>query len=893
MSQCLVTSILFDGSLALEWEECPIAESHDRQRLEKLLLEVSKIGHTDRPGKWLLVLGLSEESIPLSPSLEFWRGFSRTWIHQARTAPEVEEKRDALNVELGDAEATAFRQRVPAMVGIDFVDDAFFQKTWRAIQATYVTEIRGFNGSIEEYLQKIAPRPCHIDRIHFHLVENRKDEQRPFAFLATYTTRVDEQGRTRHLPLKYALEEYHARQDKLLELLATVNKVARKNTLIASLIDSGELFHPVAFTPNDAFAFLSGVPDFESAGILCRIPRWWRGGPRKVSVALSVGNAAPSRLGYNALLDFNAGLHLDGVEISEAEVRRILENAEGLALIKGRWAAVDTASLQQTLDALKQAGRLADSEQVSFADAMRMLMGARDAGHIGLPSENVEITCGDWLKSVLQKMTDPTLIRQITPSPSLKAELRPYQQHGLNWLNFLHALGFGVCLADDMGLGKTVQMLAHLQNLKEEGRTSLVVVPASLLENWRREIEKFTPDLRTVIIHPQVLKEASVMDLRHNVHSYDIAITTYGMLSRCPWISEHQWFYVICDEAQAIKNPATKQAKAVKAIKCRHRGVMTGTPVENRLTDLWSLFDFINPGLLGSFSEFKNFAKGLDDRPEGYGRLRRVVHPYILRRSKTDKSIISDLPDKVEMKTFCSLSKAQAVIYQNLVRRLDQDLQNVAGIQRKGVVLAYLMKCKQICNHPDHYSGSGVFDADDSGKFKRLAELCDTIHEKREKILVFTQFKEIIGPLAAFLESIFGAPGLMLHGSTSVKQRKEAVDRFQSSEYLPFFILSLKAGGVGLNLTAANHVVHFDRWWNPAVENQATDRAFRIGQQKNVMVHKFICRGTVEEKIDALIEDKKKLAGDIVPESAENWISELSNAQVRDLFRLTLTVPAT
>jgi superfamily II DNA or RNA helicase len=891
MPPCLVTSILSDGSLALEWEESLLAENHDRQWLEKLLVEIAKSGRPNNPGRWLLPLGLSDGGIPLSPSLEFWRGFSENWIHQTCTAPEVEEKREALSIELAETDTAIFLQRMPAMVGIDSAGSAFLQNVWRSMQDAFAADIREFKGSVEDYFRKTAPRPRHIDRIHFHLVENRKDEQRPFAFLATYTTRVDEQGRARHLPLQHALEEYRNENQKLLDLLATVNKVARKNALIAALVDSGELFHPVAFTPRDAFAFLSGVPDFEASGILCRIPRWWKGAPRKVSVALSVGNAAPSRLGFDALLDFNARLHLDGVEISEQEARRILESAEGLALIKGRWVAVDTATLQKTLDVLEKADKLADSEQLSFAEAMRMLMGAREAGPTGLSREQVEIACGDWLKSVLEKMTNPSLIRQTAPSPALKAELRPYQRQGLSWLNFLHTLGFGICMADDMGLGKTVQMLAHLQKLKDEGRTSLAVVPASLLENWRREIEKFTPDLRAVIIHPQALKDSSLHDIRREVDSYDIAITTYGMLTRCPWIAEHEWFYVICDEAQAIKNPATKQAKAVKALKCKRRGVMTGTPVENRLTDLWSLFDFINPGLLGSFGEFKNYAKGLDDRPEGYGRLRRVVHPYILRRSKTDKSIISDLPDKVEMKTFCSLSKAQAILYQDLVRQLENDLKNIEGIQRKGVVLAYLMKCKQICNHPDHYSGSGAFNTEDSGKFKRLAELCDTIHEKREKILVFTQFKEIIGPLAAFLASVFGAPGLTLHGSTSVKQRKEAVDRFQSGEYFPFFILSLKAGGVGLNLTEANHVVHFDRWWNPAVENQATDRAFRIGQKKNVMVHKFICKGTIEEKIDALIEDKKALAGEIVPEAAENWITELNDAQVRNLFRLTLTSP--
>ncbi len=889
MPQHLVTSILFDGSLTLEWEEGALAESHDRQRLEKLLMDVFKTGRAGEPGRWLLALGLSDSTIPLSSSLAFWRDLSANWLHQARTTPDIEKKRATLDIKLTDDEADAFRQRMPAMVGIDYAVPAFIQNIWRSIHAVFAGDLRDFKGSVDDYFQKISPRPHHIDRIHFHLVENRKDEERPFAFMATYTTHVDEHGRTRHLPLKHALEEYGNRKDKLLELLATVNKVAKKNSLVAALTDSGELFHPIAFTPRDAFAFLNGVPDFEAAGILCRIPRWWKGAPRKAVVALAVGNAAPSRLGYDALLDFNANLHLDGEEISEQEARRILESAEGLAFIKGRWVAVDTASLQKALDALKEARRLADSQQLSFADAMRLLMGVKDAGAVGLPSDQVEINCGDWLKSMLEKMTNPTLIRKTAPSPALKAELRPYQRQGLNWLNFLHTLGFGICLADDMGLGKTVQILAHLQKLKEKGRTSLIVVPASLMENWRREIDKFTSDLRAVIIHPQVLKDTPVHDIREHVGSYDIAITTYGMLTRYSWLAEYQWFYVVCDEAQAIKNSLTKQARAVKALKCAHRAVMTGTPVENRLADLWSLFDFINPGLLGSFNEFKNYAKGLSDHPEGYGRLRRVVHPYILRRSKTDKTIIRDLPDKVEMKTFCPLSKAQTIIYQDLVRRLDKDLNDTEGIRRKGVVLGYLMKCKQVCNHPDHYSGSGMFDAKESGKFKRLAELCETIREKREKVLVFTQFKEIIGPLSAFLQSVFGASGLILHGSTSVRRRRETVDRFQSAEYTPFFILSLKAGGIGLNLTEANHVIHFDRWWNPAVENQATDRAFRIGQKRNVTVHKFICKGTIEEKIDALIEDKKSLAGEIIPSAAENWITEMNDSQVRNLFRLTLT----
>jgi non-specific serine/threonine protein kinase len=891
MPHYLTTSILFDGTLALEWEECTLSENHERSRLEKLLLEIHGKRSGKIPAKWLLILGLSDARIQLSPTLSFWREFAGSWLHLIRTMPDTEEKRDHSDIILRSDDGESFLQQLPIMTGGDSVSLQFLNATWNAITISFNAEINTFKGMAEDYLISIAPEPLAVDRIHFHLVENRKNERLPFAFLATYSARIDEQGRTRHLPLKFALKEYTDKKGKLLELLATVNKVSKKNALIASLVESGELFHPVGLSSCDALAFLNGVTEFESAGILCRIPRWWKGVAQKVSITLSLGNRQPSRIGFNAVLDFNAGLFLDNEEITETQARQILEQAEGLSLVKGKWVAVDAQSLKKTLDALKQAREIAACGSLTFADAMRMLMGVKPEN--GPPIAGVEVTCGQWLKSVLEKMSNPSLIRETAPLPGLKADLRRYQQQGLNWLYFLHSLGFGVCLADDMGLGKTVQVLALLQKIKEPRACSLVVVPASLLENWRREIEKFTPDLKTLIIHPQSVNQSALDDLKDGIDGYSIALTTYGMLSRVAWMTDHKWFYVICDEAQAIKNPGSKQTKSVKNLKCKHRLVMTGTPVENRLTDLWSLFDFINPGLLGSFGEFKKFAGTLNEHPEGYGRLRRVVHPYILRRSKSDRSIISDLPDKVEMKTYCGLSKTQAVMYRDLVGKLEHDLAHVDGIKRKGIVLSYLMKCKQLCNHPDHFCGTGHYEQNLSGKFMRLAEICETIHDKREKALIFTQFTEIIGPLGSFLTGIFGAPGQTLSGSSSIKKRKEAVDRFQDNAiYTPFFILSLKAGGVGLNLTEANHVIHFDRWWNPAVENQATDRAYRIGQKKNVLVHKFICKGTIEEKIDALIDDKKKLAGEIVPSSPENWITEFNDKQIKDMFRLSINEEA-
>ncbi len=367
----------------------------------------------------------------------------------------------------------------------------------------------------------------------------------------------------------------------------------------------------------------------------------------------------------------------------------------------------------------------------------------------------------------------------------------------------------------------------------------------------------------------------------------DLVITTYAMVQRYPRLRNYRWRYVILDEAQAIKNPGAKQTRAVKGLQAENRIILTGTPIENRLGDLWSLFDFLNPGLLGNHKEFTGFAKKLQDRPEGYARLRNLVKPYILRRMKTDKAIIADLPEKVEMKDYALLTKRQLVLYRRLIENLAAALAACEeGIQRKGLILATLMKAKQLCNHPDQYTGGGgPFVAEESGKFQILADICETIHEKRERALIFTQFREMTEPLAAFLQTVFHRPGLILHGGVPVAKRKGLVDMFQGEAYVPFMVLSLKAGGVGLNLTRANHVIHFDRWWNPAVENQATDRAFRIGQEKNVVVHKFIVKGTIEEKIDGMLEDKRRLSAEVVAVTGEEWITELDDKALIEMFK--------
>jgi non-specific serine/threonine protein kinase len=463
-----------------------------------------------------------------------------------------------------------------------------------------------------------------------------------------------------------------------------------------------------------------------------------------------------------------------------------------------------------------------------------------------------------------------------------------------------------------MGLGKTVQVLSLLVALKgssqaksmpgngkrgarreETANPSLLVLPASLLANWKAEIERFAPGLVTRFVHPAELGRDRLEELAESpadsLRGVDLVVTTYTMLARQSWLLELEWRLAILDEAQAIKNPGARQTKAVKRLVAGARIALTGTPVENRIADLWSLFDFLCPGLLGSTTRFRRFVKSLDGREhDRYAPLRNLVGPYILRRLKTDRRIIEDLPQKTEMKAFCGLTRRQAALYSKQVKELERTLDGQEGIQRRGMVLAALMRFKQICNHPSQFLGDGAYDPGDSGKFERLRAIAEEIASRQERVLVFTQFREVTEPVAGFLAEVFEREGLVLHGATAVRKRKHVVDAFQSDDGPPFLVLSIKAGGVGLNLTAASHVIHFDRWWNPAVESQATDRAFRIGQRRNVVVHKFVCRGTVEERIDALIEEKKQLADDLIESGGDSLLTELSNAELLDVVALDI-----
>jgi non-specific serine/threonine protein kinase len=849
----------------------------------------------------LLHLGTELLAAELPPSLAFGRALARLFLTRLASVDDLEAERADLRLPPPSAELASLVESAPPMTGAEYLDAPVLERAWTSLAAHVARELGGFPGTAREYLAKTSPAFALVGRVHFHLAENKRDPSAPFAFLATYATRLSDKARLQHAPLGRAVTEYASARDKpkLLSLLQPVQKAAEKSAFVRALVDSGEIFHPLAWTPGEAFAFLEDAPACEAAGVAVRVPDWWKKKrPPRPEVKVTVGSKKPAGLGTDAMLDFDMSVSLEGEPLSAAELRELLAGKAPLVLLKGKWVEVDRDKLRQVLDHWRSVEQRAKREGISFLEGMRLIAGADAlegggaAASAPAVAEWTQVTAGAWLDELRRQLQRPEGTRDADPGAALHGSLRPYQAAGVAWLLLLARLGLGACLADDMGLGKTIQILALLVVLGREGARTphLVVAPASLLGNWRAEAARFAPGLSVVVAHPSAMSGAELGALPEAaLNGVDVVLTTYGTVARVPAFAERSFGVVVLDEAQAIKNAETKQARAVKALRSEARIALTGTPVENRLGDLWSIFDFLCPGLLGSPKQFHAFTKRLEADPaRGYAPLRSLVRPYLLRRMKSDKAVVPDLPDKTEVTAYCSLTKAQAALYEKSVRELASAIDAAEGIQRRGLVLAYLMRFKQICNHPSQWLGDGAYNPADSGKLTRLRELCEPMAARQDKVLVFTQFREITAPLAAFLAGVFGRPGLVLHGETAVKKRAELVAEFQDEGGPPFFVLSLKAGGTGLNLTAASHVVHFDRWWNPAVENQATDRAYRIGQRRNVLVHKLCCRGTIEERIDVLIASKTGLSNEILAGAGEAWLTELPKDELLKLVSLDL-----
>ena len=850
-------------------------------------------------GHGLLHLGAAEVGTVLPADFGYWRDFATRLVTAICMHPDFEGHHAAIPAPAIE-ELEALAAGAPPMTGAEYITASVLETLWTETAAAFRSELAESKGSVQEFLQRKSAAWHLVGRVHFNLAENRRDDEAPFAFLATYTTQLSSQARAEHLPLGRALSEYAgaANKPRLLSLLLPVQRAAAECPWLKTMVDAGEIYHPLRWTPAEAFQLLNDVPRLEAAGVIVRVPTAWRANrPPRPQVTGAVGGKPPSGLGTDALLDFKMSVSLDGEPLSNAEIEQLLAASSGLHLVRGRWVEVDHERLSRMLDEFRAVETAAARDGLSFGEAMRLLAGSHVPGDIAeatAPDWSL-VVAGPWLAKTLAGLRDPAQLAHLDPGSALKATLRPYQQAGVRWLHLLSHLGLGACLADDMGLGKTMQVLALLLVMRaratrdETRRTSLLVAPASLLANWVAEIERFAPSLTAIVAHPSAMAggELTALD-RDRIAGVDLVITSYGSLLRVPALLATPWRLAILDEAQAIKTPGAKQTRAAKQIDARARIALSGTPVENRLGDLWSIFDFLNPGLLGSGKAFSAFTKQLSQRQNSYAPLRALVRPYILRRLKTDKSVIADLPDKTEMKAFCHLTRKQAALYQQSVADLAAELGRADGMKRRGIVLASLMRLKQICNHPSQWLGDGSWSEADSGKLARLREISEVIAARQEKVLVFTQFREATTPVAAFLGRVFGRPGLVLHGETAVGKRQPLVRQFQEDECVPFFVISLKAGGAGINLTAASHVVHFDRWWNPAVENQATDRAFRIGQTKNVLVHKFICRGTVEEKIDQLIDSKRQLSQNLLEGGGEVLLTEMRDDELLKLIALDL-----
>lgn len=775
-------------------------------------------------------------------------------------------KRELLNQELERASLASYLDELSS----NWLDEQFAHFT-----QLFKNEIVNYPRAITDYYQEKGLSFAVSGQIFFHLAES-KLESYPFAFMASYTEL--ENGHVQHYALAHALEKYKHDQAYILQLISSLSTLEKESSLIRKLMSTGELFQPIYFTDEEANQFLHELELYERVGIRAKVPRWWARVHQPAKVQLKVETGAA--FSKNKLLAFRPEIEYNGITVSPDELEEFLHMSEGLHAFKETWIEVDhkriTELLAKTNDLHEQT-----RGGLSLLDSLQLATKNQDF---------LDISCVlNYFKEALNKLT--TCENYTVPS-TLHARLRAYQLQGYQWLRAMDKLNLGVILADDMGLGKTLQIIAYLDALRTQKESNthtqkaaarsprkvLIVMPSSLLANWEEELKKFAPCASFVTYHG---KTRSVGPF--------ITLTSYGMLKREAALLQQQWDVVILDEAQAIKNTSSQQAKAVKVLHSRIKIALTGTPIENDLMDLFSIFDFILPGYLGTAYSFQKYARMLETKTHGYQQLQQATSPFIMRRVKTDKAIIHDLPKKMEHKEYIDLTPKQAALYRKTLAAFKKAIEDTTNqTDRRGMIFTTLTHLKQITNHPSQYSGNDVYKPSESGKFIRLAQLVEEIYNARERVLIFTQYKEIIPHLSAFLCDTLGrsVQPLVLHGGVNPQERQNVVNAFNGDSYHPFMILSLRAGGVGLNLTGANHVIHFDRWWNPQIEKQASDRAYRIGQTKDVMVHYFICRQTLDMSIDALLEKKKELSTSAIAENKAPSLTTLSNKELFEFFGL-------
>ena len=756
--------------------------------------------------------------------------------------------------------------------------------------------------SAEEWLCRLGEGWQQLGSLCFHLAENAGENaaETPFAFLATFVHKVGQDGKARHMPLGYAATMLANDREALLGLLRPLQAAAEKSPFLRRIINSQEVYKPCAWSARTAHAFLESMPALEEAGIETRMVNLWKTLPPRVELevqleaqephgAATKPDAAPS-VNIHSLLRFSPRLVLGERHLTEEEWQALLAGDEGLVRFRGEWVRLDKERLQRLLESWRQATRMAYSG-IPLLTGLRYLMGKRSEALPELPpvEDGMRLAMGAQLALALSNLhfgNEPPRL-----PAELETTLRPYQREGVRFLANVTEAGFGACLADDMGLGKTLQVIAWLTHLEAQGQlgegrgTALIVAPASLLANWQQELARFAPHLRVVTLHPYALSRQEATYLHTNpawlLRRAHVALTTYGIATREELLARSEYAALVLDEAQAIKSPTSQRTRAILRLSSPRRVALTGTPVENSLAELRSLFEFLNPGLLGSEKEFNALVR---DMGSDYTPLRRLVRPFMLRRLKSDPALLPELPPKTEQPAWCLLTPEQARLYAREVETLRAVLAEPDPQTRLALILPILGRLKQICNHPAQYLGETYYAPALSGKFTRLGHLASRICAAGESCLVFTQYRSIIEPLHDYLEEIFGAPGLMLHGGTPISERQKLVETFQAPGGPPFIILSLKAAGTGLTLTRARHVIHFDRWWNPAVENQASDRAHRMGQKQPVLIHPLICTGTIEENIHSMLRRKNAMADALLSGGLEKLLLHLDAHELLELI---------
>lgn len=762
-------------------------------------------------------------------------------------------------------------------------------KTWLASLLPALEEQASQeNITPEAWLCQLGEGWKQLGALCFHLAENAGENANdyPFAFLATFIHKVGQDGQPKHAPLGLAAQLHADNRSALLDLLRPLQRLAAKSRFFSELINTRAIYAPCAWNARQAYEFLESQPLLDQEGIETHIVNLWKTLPPRIELEVKVetqGNAKPDQspaLNINSLLHFIPQVAMGMHHLTEDELKALLAGDDGLIRFRGEWVRLDQDRLQRLLNSWRQASRMA-AGGIPLLTGLRYLLGKRREALPHLPplEDGMRLTMGENLAHALSKLQ----LGQQAPDlpPDLSNTLRRYQHDGVRFLLNVTNAGFGACLADDMGLGKTLQVIAwltHLQRVGElEKSAALIIAPASLISNWQQELNRFAPQLAIVVLHPYALTppERSALNATPEglLKKAHVALTTYGIAGKNERLAQYAFSALILDEAQAIKNAASQRTRAILRYASPRRVALTGTPVENTLSELRSLFEFLTPGLLGSEQQFNALVK---DMGHDYAPLRRLIRPFILRRLKSDPGLLPELPPKTEQPAYCLLTPEQTQLYANEVENLRAVLSEPDPQTRLNLVLPILSRFKQICNHPAQYLGQTYFDPEKSGKMMYLSHLAKRIAAAGDCCLVFTQYRSMVEPLHDYLTDIFGSPGLILHGGLPIGERQQRIKQFQSPDGPRFFILSLKAAGTGLTLTRARHVIHFDRWWNPAIENQASDRAYRLGQKQPVVIHPFISRGTIEENIHNMLKRKSSMAQNLLSGGLEKLLLHLA-----------------